>query len=52
MLVHLFIFDDESAHEAHATSAAVRQFEAVGTPELTAGPVVFTDYQLVASNTR
>jgi hypothetical protein len=31
---------------------AVGQFEAVCTPELTAGPVVFNDYQLVASNTR
>ena len=48
--VHLFIFDDEAAHEAHGNSAAVRQFEAVYTPELTAGPVVFTDYRLVASN--
>lgn len=48
--VHLFIFDDEAAHEAHGNSAAVKQFEAVYTPELTAGPVVFTDYRLVASN--
>lgn len=49
--VHLFIFEDAAAHEAHGTSAAVRQFESVYTPELAAGPVVFTDYLLVASNT-
>ena len=52
MLVPLFIFDDEAAHEAHGNSAAVRQFEAIYTPELTARPVVLTDYQVVASNTR
>jgi quinol monooxygenase YgiN len=49
--VHLFIFEDEAAHQAHGRSAAVRAFEAVYTPELTAGPVVFTDYQLVAAST-
>ena len=49
--VHLFIFEDEAAHHAHGSSEAVRQFEAVYTPELAAGPVVFTDYQLVAANT-
>jgi quinol monooxygenase YgiN len=48
--VHLFIFEDEAAHQAHGQSSAVRAFEAVYTPELTAGPVVFTDYQQVASN--
>lgn len=48
--VHLFIFENEAAHEAHGQSAAVRAFEAVYTPELAAGPVVFTDYRLVASN--
>jgi quinol monooxygenase YgiN len=48
--VHLFIFEDEAAHEAHGRSAAVRAFEAVYQPELTAGPVVFTDYQQVATN--
>ena len=50
--VHLFIFEDEAAHEAHGRSDAVAAFEAVYTPELTAGPVVFTDYDLVAANTR
>lgn len=48
--VHLFIFEDEAAHEAHGKSAAVRAFEDVYTPELTAGPVVFTDYRLIAAN--
>ena len=49
--VHLFIFDDAAAHEAHGRSAAVTAFEDVYKPELTAGPVVFTDYKLVATNT-
>ena len=49
--VHLFIFADEAAQAAHGDSAAVRAFEAVYGPELVEGPVVFTDYVLVASNT-
>jgi quinol monooxygenase YgiN len=49
--VHLFIFEDEAAHRDHGRSAAVKAVEEVYTPELTAGPVVFTDYQIVASNT-
>jgi quinol monooxygenase YgiN len=48
--VHLFIFDDEAAHRAHGGSDAVARFEAVYTPELVAGPVRFTDYELVAAN--
>lgn len=48
--VHLFEFADESAHQAHGSSDAVRQFEAVYVPELVNGPVVFTDYVLIASN--
>ena len=48
--VHLFEFADEAAHRAHGTSAAVRQFEAVYGPELADGPVVFTDYVLIATN--
>jgi quinol monooxygenase YgiN len=47
--VHLFIFADEAAHQAHGASEAVRQFEAVYRPELVGGPVVFTDYRLVAA---
>ena len=49
--VHLFIFEDEAAHKAHGSSGAIARFEAVYRPELTAGPVVFTDYRLVATNT-
>jgi len=48
--VHLFEFADEAAHQAHGNSGAVRQFEAVYGPELVGGPVVFTDYLLIASN--
>ena len=48
--VHLFEFADKEAHEAHGTSAAVRKFEDVYRPELTAGPVVFTDYLQIATN--
>jgi quinol monooxygenase YgiN len=50
--VHLFEFADESAHQAHGNSAAVRAFEQVYQPELAAGPVVFTDYRLIATNLR
>jgi quinol monooxygenase YgiN len=48
--VHLFIFEDDAAHRAHGATQAVRQFEAVYQPELLDGPVVFTDYGLVATN--
>jgi quinol monooxygenase YgiN len=48
--VHLFEFADEAAHQAHGGSDAVRQFEAVYGPELVGGPVVFTDYVLIATN--
>ena len=46
--VHLFKFEDEAAQPAHGASEAVRTFESVYTPDLVAGPVVFTDYELVA----
>jgi quinol monooxygenase YgiN len=46
--VHFFIFEDEAAHAAHASSAAVKRFETYG-PELVEGNVVFTDYELVAA---
>jgi quinol monooxygenase YgiN len=49
---HLFIFADEKAHTAHGESQAVRRFEDVYQPDLAAGPVVFTDYHLVADNRR
>jgi quinol monooxygenase YgiN len=48
--VHLFIFEDDAAHTAHGNSAAVRRFEDVYKPQLVGGPVVFTDYVLIASN--
>jgi quinol monooxygenase YgiN len=48
--VHLFEFADDAAHRAHGGSAAVRSFESVYGPELAGGPVVFTDYVVVATN--
>ena len=48
--VHLFIFEDESAHQTHGRSDAVGAFEAVYRPELVDGPVVFTDFVQVATN--
>jgi quinol monooxygenase YgiN len=48
--VHLFIFENEDAHRAHGASDAVRRFEEVYRPELVGGPVLFTDYRLIASN--
>jgi quinol monooxygenase YgiN len=50
--VHLFTFRDEAAHRAHGSSDAVRRFESVYQPVLEDGPVVFTDYQFIASNRR
>ena len=49
-LVHLFTFEDEEAYQRHGQSEAVKQFESVYEPELVGRPVVFTDYQLVATN--
>jgi quinol monooxygenase YgiN len=48
--VHLFTFADEAAHNVHGSSAAVKEFEAVYGHELVGGPVVFTDYRLIATN--
>jgi len=48
--VHLFTFDDERAHKVHGSSDAVKRFEDVYRPQLVAGPVVFTDYDMVAGN--
>jgi quinol monooxygenase YgiN len=50
--VHLFIFADEAAQQAHSQSEAVRRFESIYSPELVDGPVVFTDYLQVATNRR
>jgi quinol monooxygenase YgiN len=49
--VHLFEFADEAARAAHKDSAAVRRFESIYRPELVGGPVVFTDYVVIAANT-
>ena len=46
--VHLFIFADAEAQRRHGESDAVKRFEAVYSPELTAGDVVFTDYDMIA----
>ena len=48
--VHFFIFEDEAAHQAHSRSEAVKRFEAAYEPELDGGGVVFTDYNLIATN--
>ncbi len=48
--VHFFIFENEAAHEAHSKSEAVKRFEAAYRPELAGGDVVFTDYNLIATN--
>jgi quinol monooxygenase YgiN len=46
--LHLFIFKDEGARTRHGESKAVRDFEAVYSPDLVGGGVVFTDYEMVA----
>ncbi len=48
--VHLFIFADEASLAAHGASEAVKRFESIYAPELAGGDVVFTDYNLVATN--
>src|SRR5258708_32548 len=48
--VHFFIFEDEASLEAHSKSAAVKRFEAAYRPELDGGDVVFTDYNMIATN--
>ena len=49
---HFFIFENEAAHEAHSRSEAVKRFEAAYRPELAGSDVVFTDYDVVATNQR
>ena|SRR5262245_7756813 len=46
--IHLFIFADEAAQKRHGQSAAVKRFEAVYSPELVGGNVVFTNYDMIA----
>ncbi len=50
--IHLFIFQDAAAQTIHSESEAVKRFEAVYAPELVGGNVVFTDFDLVATNQR
>jgi quinol monooxygenase YgiN len=46
--LHLFIFEDAAAQARHGQSDAVKRFEAVYSPELVEGKVVFTDYEMIA----
>lgn len=46
--LHLFIFEDAAAQTRHGQSEAVKRFESIYTPELVAGEVVFTDYEMIA----
>ena|SRR5579871_4309144 len=48
--VHFFIFENKAAHRIHSQSEAVKRFEAAYRPELIGGDVVFTGYNLIASN--
>lgn len=48
--IHLFIFADEAAMTIHSESEAVKRFEAIYSPELVGGDVVFTDFNMVATN--
>jgi quinol monooxygenase YgiN len=47
---HLFIFENERAQTTHSESDAVARFEAAYSPHLLDGPVLFTDFDLVADN--
>jgi quinol monooxygenase YgiN len=46
--IHHFIFADADAQARHGQSEAVKHFEAIYSPELIGGDVVFTDYEMVA----
>lgn len=48
--LHLFIFKDSAAQTIHSESEAVKRFEAIYSPELVGGGVVFTDFNPVAAN--
>jgi quinol monooxygenase YgiN len=48
--IHLFIFEDTAAQTRHSESEAVKRFESIYSPELVGGDVVFTDFNLVATN--
>lgn len=46
--LHFFIFKDAAARARHGKSEAVKRFEAVYSPELVGGNVVFTEYEVVS----
>jgi quinol monooxygenase YgiN len=48
VFLHLFIFADAQAQVRHGQSDAVKRFEAIYSPELLDGEVVFTDYEMIA----
>jgi quinol monooxygenase YgiN len=48
--IHLFIFEDVAAQTRHSESEAVKKFESIYSPELVGGDVVFTDFDMVATN--
>jgi quinol monooxygenase YgiN len=48
--IHLFIFEDAAAQTRHSESEDVKRFESVYSPELIGGDVVFTDFNLIATN--
>ena len=48
--IHLFIFKDNAALTRHSESEAVKRFESIYSPELGGGDVVFTDFNLIATN--
>ena len=50
--IHLFIFEDDAAMTRHSESEAVKRFESIYSPELVGGNVVFTDFNLIATNQR
>jgi quinol monooxygenase YgiN len=50
--LHLFIFTDSAAQAIHSESEAVKRFEAIYSPELVGGDVVFTDFDPIATNQR
>lgn len=47
--LHFFIFKDAAARSRHGRSEAVKKFEAVYSPELVGGEVVFTEYRAISN---
>jgi quinol monooxygenase YgiN len=48
--IHFFIFEDVAAQTRHSESEAVKKFESIYSPELVSGEVLFTDFDMVATN--